>query len=322
MIQRGFLMGKDINKEQTNRKPFLERIARMYYVVGMTQKDIAEQLDIGRSSVARFLSEAREEGIVQIYIGSRTEVTRRSDLENILITRFKLKDAVVAKRSPSSSFRVTVANYLNSILPFQGSIGLSGGRTNYSVGQYMHLCEPRVRLKLVQLTGSAGNIPSASVVQSWADALHAKPFYIPAPAIVKDKETRNLLLNDEEIKKSYKEIKNIDLSICGIGNIDSDSTILYTNLISNLTREALESKSVGDVNFHFYDTNGNFSIPEISNAVVGASIDDLMRISTRVGIAYGERKVQSILSALKGKIINILLTDETTAQLLLQECKE
>jgi len=315
-------MGKDISKEQTNRTPFLERIARMYYVIGMSQKDIAEQLDIGRSSVARFLSEAREEGIVQIYIGSRTEVTRRSDLENRLVTKFKLKDAMVAKRSPANSFRVTVANYVNSILPFQGSVGLSGGRTMYSVGQYMHLCEPRLRLKLVQLTGSAGNMPSASVVQSWADALHAKPFYIPAPAIVKDKETRDLFLNDEDIKKSYNEIKNIDLSIFGIGNTDSDSTILYANLISNLTRESLELKSVGDVNFHFFDTNGNFSIPEISNTVVGASTDDLMRIPTRVGMAYGEKKVHAILSALKGKIINIFLTDEMTAQLLLQECGE
>lgn len=312
-------MGKEINKEQVNKKPFLERIARMYYIIGMSQKEIAEQLNIGRSSVARFLSEAREEGIVKIYIGSETEVTRRSDLENRLVTRFRLKDAMVAKRSPANSFRVTATNYINSILPFQGSVGLSGGQTIYSVGQYMHLCEPRPQLKLVQMTGSAGDIPSASVVQSWSDALHAKPFYIPAPAIVKDKETKDLFLNDEEIKKSYNEIKNIDLSVFGIGNIDSESSILHTNLISNLTQEVLESKSIGDVGFHFFNTNGYFSMPEISNTVVGASIDNFMRVPIRVGVAYGEKKVSAIRGALKGEILNIFLTDEITAQLLLQE---
>jgi deoxyribonucleoside regulator len=310
-------MKKDINKEQTNRKSFLERIARMYYVIGMKQEDIAEQLNIGRSSVARFLNEARQEGIVQIYIGTGTEKDRRSDLERRLVARFGLKDAVVSKRNPTYSFRVTTATYLNSILPFQGAVGLSGGRTIYSVGEYMHLCEPRPQLKLVQLTGSAGNSPSASVVQSWSDAMHSKPFYLPAPAIVIDKEMRDLFLKNEDIKKTYSEIMNLDLSICGIGNIDSDSIILQTNLISNLTRETLEATSVGDVNLHFFNSNGVFSIPEISDIVVGASIDDLMRIPTRVGMAYGENKVNPILGALKGKIVNILLTDELTAHLLL-----
>lgn len=317
MLQ-GDLMDKRTKKAQPKDKAFLERIARMYYVIGMTQQEISEQLDIGRSSVARFLSEAHEQGIVQIHVGSETEVTRRSDLENMLTAKFKLKDSLVVKSNSSTSFSGTAAVYLNSLLPFQGTVGLSGGRTIYSVGQYMHLCDARPRLKMVQLTGTAGNIPSASVVQSWSDALQAKPFFLPSPAIVRDKATRDLLLKDEDIRRSYEEIRNVDLFLCGIGNTDSDSTILNADLVSNLTRETLESKSVGDVNFHFFDAEGRFSIPEISIAVIGASPDDLMRVPARVGIAYGERKLQAIYSALKGQIVNILLTDEITAQLLLE----
>lgn len=319
MSKKGQNMSKDIINEQMNRKSFLERIARMYYVLGLSQKDIAEQMEIGRSSVARFLNEAREEGIVQISIGSKEEKSRRGDLENRLVTKYKLKDAMVAKRNPANSFKTTAVNYLNSILPFQGSIGLGGGRTMYSVGQYMHLCEPRPQLKLVQLNGSAGDIPSASVVQSWADALHSNPLYLPAPAIVKDRVTRELFLQDENIRNCYQEIPNIDLAIFGIGNTDSDSIILNSNLISDLTSETLKEKSVGDVNFHFFDINGLFSMPDISSILVGVSTEDLMKMHSRVGLAYGENKTKAIIGALKGKIINILLTDEITAQLLLDE---
>jgi len=316
--EEGYDMSKDSKKEQAKRRPLLERVARMYYIIGMNQQDIANQLDIGRSSVARFLNEAREEGIVQIYVSSDSEKERRSDLENRLVAAFRLRDAVVAKRNPVFSFRVTVSKYLNTILPFQGSVGLSGGRTILSVGEYMHLCDPRPDLNLIQLTGSGGDIPSASVLQSWSDALKAKPFYLSAPAIVKDRDTREVFLQDEEIKKTYAHIKRVELSLFGIGNVDANSTILQANLISNLTTEILGAKSIGDVNFHFYNSNGKFSIPEISDCVVGASPADLMRIPTRIGMAFGEHKVNTIRAALAGKIANILLTDDTTAELLLQ----
>jgi deoxyribonucleoside regulator len=207
-----------------------------------------------------------------------------------------------------------------SILPFQGSVGLSWGRTMYSVGQFMHLCEPRPQLKLVQLCGSAGTkeneIPASALIQTWAYAIDAKPFFLPAPTIVESKEIRDILLKDETIKNSYQEIRNVDLAIVGIGNTEQDTAILSTNFINGLTSEKLKEKSVGDVNLHFFDENGDFTMPEISERVIAL---DFMRIPTRVGMAYGVNKKDAILGALKGRIVNILLTDEETAQLLVEE---
>ncbi|MFM1653556.1 sugar-binding transcriptional regulator [Brevibacillus sp. B_LB10_24] len=316
-------MRKGIENEQMSERGFLERIAKMYYILGLTQKEIAEQLDIGRSSVARFLHEAREEGIVQFHIQSKTDHARKSDLEAKLVMQYKLKDAVVVKRHQGYSFETTIVNYLNSILPLQGSVGLSWGRTMYFVGQFMHLCEPRPQLKLVQLCGSAGTkeneIPASALIQTWAYAIDAKPFFLPAPTIVESKEIRDILLKDENIKNSYQEIRNVDLAIVGIGNTEPDTAILSANFINGLTSEKLKEKSVGDVNLHFFDENGDFTMPEISGRVIGASPLDFMRIPTRVGMAYGVNKKDAILGALKGRIVNILLTDEETAQLLVEE---
>ncbi len=316
-------MRKSINNEQMSERGFLERIAKMYYVLGLTQKDIADQLDIGRSSVARFLNEAREEGIVQFHIQSKTDNARRSDLETRLVMGYKLKDAVVVKQQQGYSFETTAVNYLNSILPFHGSVGLSWGRTLYSVGQSMHLCEPRPQLKLVQLCGSAGakenEIPASALIQTWAYAIDAKPCFLPAPTIVESKEIREILLKDENIRNSYEEIRHVDVAIVGIGNTEPDSTILTTNFIHGLTSEKLKERSVGDVNLHFFDEHGDFTFPEISEKVIGASPLDFLRIPLRVGMAYGKDKTSAIAGALKGRIVNILVTDEETAQLLVQK---
>ncbi|WP_102346221.1 sugar-binding transcriptional regulator [Bacillus sp. Marseille-P3661] len=318
-------MSKNNNHEQMSKRVFLERIARMYYILGLTQKEVAEQMNIGRSSVARFLNEAREEGIIQFHIQSKSEKSRRSDLENLLINKFKLKDALVVKKDQGYSFETTVVNYLNSILPFQGSLGLGLGHTMNSVGQFLHLCESRPNLNIIQMSGSVGmrenNIPSTSVIQSWAQSIDARPFFLPAPAILDNKETRDLFLKDENIRKVKQEILNIDIAIIGIGHVGEDSAIISSELVSGLTVEELQKNSVGDVNLHFFDRNGELSMQWISERVTGASPLDLMRIPTRVGIAYGEKKINAILGALRGRFINVLLTNDETANLLLSDAE-
>ncbi len=119
-------MKKKGSSEKAAKREFLERIARMYYILDMNQKEIAEQLGIGRSSVGRFLNEARDQGIVQIQIGPNAQSARRTDLEELINSKFKLKDVVIAKRNPGNSFESTVVEYLDTILPFYGRVGLTG----------------------------------------------------------------------------------------------------------------------------------------------------------------------------------------------------
>ena len=314
-------MDKRYKDGQNAKMEFLERISRMYYILEMNQKSIAEQLGIGRSSVARFLSEAKKERVVRFHITSKTDSSRRTDLENDLIYKYKLKDAVVIKKSSGSVFETTAVNYFNSIFPYQGSLGIGWGKTIHQVGQHLHMCEARPELKVIQMTGSVGKaetkLPATSVIQNWAQALEAIPHFLPAPALVETKEVKDFFLKDKNILESHKEIRNIDVSVVGIGNTNSDSTILNSNLIPGLTMEEMQKHSVGDINLHFYDSLGNFSMEHISERVVGTTPLDLLRIPTRVGLAYGEDKTEAIKGALKGRLINILVTTDETAKLLL-----
>src|SRR5258708_29711678 len=72
----------------------LVNIARAYYEHGLTQEEIAQSLPISRSQVSRYLTEARDLGIVQFRVMNPTE--RVEDLGAQLMTRFSsLKSAVV-----------------------------------------------------------------------------------------------------------------------------------------------------------------------------------------------------------------------------------
>jgi deoxyribonucleoside regulator len=314
-------MTKISNNDQVSKDSFLERISRMYYVLDMSQQEICEQLNIGRSSVARFLSEARARGIVQFQIRSDLDHCRHIALERQLAKKYGLKDCVVFREDASaSSFEVLASQYLNSVLPTHGSIGLGWGKTLYAVGSQMHLCDPRPGLKVMQLSGGSGAkeelVPAASVIQVWTQSLRSKPLLFPAPAIAANAESKEGFLRDPSVQEIIREIRQVDAAIVGIGHTGEDATIITSNLVPGLNSAELSASSVGDIIFHFYNEQGHFSLPSLSSRVVGVNPDDYMQIDLRIGIVHGARKKKAIEGALQGKLIHVLITTEGTAEVL------
>lgn len=299
-------------------------VARMYYVLGMTQKDIADQVGVGRSSVARFLNEAKEEGIIRFFITSKNQSARDINLENKLIQKFKLSDAIVVKNKEGDDtlFEVTVANYLNSVLPFHGTVGVGGGQTMNSLSSIMNICDSRPNLKIVQTIGGFSNseieMPSTSTIQNWAQSLEARPLFLPSPAIVENKETKYFYLMNQNIKNVYEKINELDVLIVGIGSM-RDIEVIQTMGGENIDYCKLQNDCVGDINLHFFNEEGEFNAPDLSNRVMGITPEDFKKAPTRVGVAYGEEKVNSIKGAIKGKLVNVLVTTSSTAQELLRE---
>src|SRR5690242_7912036 len=81
-----------------DRDVLLAEIATRYYVYDQSQQEIAEQFDISRSNISRLLKEARERGIVEIFI--RHPLGRDARLEGRLIERFSLREAGVVRAIP------------------------------------------------------------------------------------------------------------------------------------------------------------------------------------------------------------------------------
>ena len=67
--------------------------SKMYFVGGLTQEQIAQQLGISRSSVSMMLSEAKDFGIVEIRI--KDPKNNVQDVADQFISRFSLKGCLV-----------------------------------------------------------------------------------------------------------------------------------------------------------------------------------------------------------------------------------
>ena len=83
--------------------------------------------------------------------------------------------------------------------------------------------------------------------------------------------------------------------------------------------EIKNSGIVGDICLQMYDIEGNTNYPYYNDKVFGIKLESLKKVKRVVGISAGEEKVDAIKGALRGKLVNVLVTNSKTAKLLLDD---
>ena len=73
------------------------------------------------------------------------------------------------------------------------------------------------------------------------------------------------------------------------------------------------------MSFKGLNENGEYVISKMDDRIIRISTDKIKKIKNVIGVGFGDRKVKVIIGALRGKFINILLTDEKTAKKIIVE---
>jgi len=76
---------------------------------------------------------------------------------------------------------------------------------------------------------------------------------------------------------------------------------------------------VGDIAARFYDAWGRPIHGPVEDRVLAITLEDLTAIPNVVGVAYGRAKTLGVLGAIRGRLIDSLVCDETLARSLLIE---
>jgi DNA-binding transcriptional regulator LsrR (DeoR family) len=300
--------------------------AEMYFLEGLTQKEIAKKIGVTRSMVSRMLSEARDLGIVNIRI--KRKFAYDSELQNNLKKTFDLKDAVIYSRQPENYERYLThlgavgAKVISSYLKENIVIGTAWGTTLNAAFQALEV-EPPEGIKIVQLTGAMGErsykIDGHELVNYLIDKLNAEGFYLNVPFIVDKPETVDSLLSVQGVCETMEMMKKCDLGLFGIGSLELDYSTFYN--AGYLVLEEMKGLSVhgavGNVCGLFFDINGESTARDFQSRSMTISKKVLLTIPTRIGIAGGVGKINAILGALRGKYINVLVTDDITANAVL-----
>ena len=313
--------------EQSEKK-LMTKVAQLYYENGLSILEISKLLGVSRQRCSRLLRKAREIGIVQIKI-HHSDYSYLRSLEKRLQKKFHLKKVVVTEVFSNSSDHIIQsvaeegAHLLNQLIQPNLSIGVASGRTLYELVQYIKTLEERdYNIKIFELIGGlsriSANIVATEISRSIAKKLHAKVYFLPAPAFTKDQKTRDAMLKDSIIKAALSE--KIDLALVGIGNVTPQTMLIDTETITKKEyRELLEKEAVGVINGTFFDIQGNIVEFEGNKRRIAVPLTELKKVPDIVGVAGGLNKVDAIVGALRGGFVNILVIDNLTSNAILKK---
>ncbi|MBM3708273.1 MAG: sugar-binding transcriptional regulator, partial [Actinobacteria bacterium] len=133
------------------------------------------------------------------------------------------------------------------------------------------------------------------------------------------------LLQEQSIKKTYEFFNRVTIALVGIGAMYPKivSTLINTGHINEEDFKSLkEHNAVGDIFSHFFDINGQICDSSLQGRLVAMPVKDLLKVPYSIGVAGRKEKAEAILGALRGKYINILITDNTAAERILKLAKK
>ncbi|MBM3710339.1 MAG: sugar-binding transcriptional regulator [Actinobacteria bacterium] len=307
------------------QQKLLSRISRKYYIEDLTQQEIAKKLNISRTKVSRYLTRAKKEKIVEIKINSSG--VSFEELESMVESKFDIKECHIVpsfdeKEEIYRQMAVSLSGILERILENGSYLGVGWGVTLKTVSGYLEP-DKKMDIKVVPLLGGLGKVGievhTNSVAKTLADKYGGVSYVMHTPAVLDSKEARDIMQKDSSIREIIEMTDSIDAAVIGMSDIGPDSTMIKTGNFKAEEFSKLEKLGVaGDVNLIFIDESGKQIESEIDERIVRIQIEKLKKIKNVIGIAYGQNKVRVIRGAIIGKIINILITDERTAEDILK----
>ena len=300
----------------------IAKVADLYYGRNLKQTVISELLGIHQSSISRMLHKAKAEGIVRITLAHPAGFY--PELERALESRFGLARAVVVDPAESES---QLLAHLGSAAASIVAAGLREGDVvgisswSSSLLAMVNAMEPfqTPQVTVVQILGGVGN-PSAEVhatylTQRLAQLVNGRQVLLTAPGLVRSSDARDVLYKEPYVRQALDLFNKVSIALVGIGAGEpspllADSGNIFTAGELKLLRRA---GAVGDICMRFFDKDGAPVSTPLDDQVVGISLAQLKRTKRVIAVAGGTRKKEAIAAALKGGLIDVLVTDYDVA---------
>ena len=174
-------------------------------------------------------------------------------------------------------------------------------------------------LSFVPMMGGSGDIDldlhANHVVELMAKAYGGESIHLYAPAMVSRAQTKRELLKEESVRRVTDQYNHLDVALMGIGTGRESSTVLSSGYYTQEMRDLVQfSDACGDICMQLYDRNGNLEVVEYNKHVIGINPARLKQVPYAIGIAGGIHKAEAICGAIRGRFINVLVTDQKCAE--------
>ena len=191
----------------------LYNVARMYYMDGLGQQEIANITGYSRPQVSRMLKEARNNRIVEITLhppyGADPGVLARQLQERFGLHRAHVLDnSAYAENDQTERVRAVAgyaAEYLSEQLPSCRKVGVGWGHTIYTTVLATEHSNRPLSVLFVPLTGNSGfskpYYQTNSIVDRFAEKYKARGEFINVPAFSPTEEVRRCLIESNGLDK-------------------------------------------------------------------------------------------------------------------------
>lgn len=311
------------------------KVCCLYYEDGMNQKEIGDYLGVSRSSVLRMLQNGRDRGIVTIELHNPASFNY-GEMEKKLENKYGFKDVVIVEESvldskseAASLIFGQAADYLYSLLREGYRVGVTMGHTLDNVLQTKKTFKKFDNILCVPIVGGISqgatdgmDVQGNEIARKFTDKFGGKYIQFLSPAMFSDKRILDTFLQEKAVNFIFDEFKKINVAVVGIGVPKGDDhTLIKAGYASTKElKELARQGAVGDITLQFFDENGDTEkFSSFNDRVAAISVDDFRRIPIRIGIASGEKKVEAVKGAIKGNLINILITNAECARKLIDD---
>jgi len=303
----------------------LRLVARLYYLDGLGQGEVARFAKVSQAKVSRLLALARERGIVRISVTDYEP--RRRELEDQLRARLGLKQAIVIKavESPDADdMRRAVGHFgadaIDELIQPRNIVALAGGRTIHELVNHLPLVKNK-SLTVVQAMGSVDSSVSVFDAQEvgrvMAQRLGGIFLALNAPAFIPEKRTRDALLELEQVRTVHENLDRAKVALVGLGTLQNSVFVERGVLKGSMINDLKRAGAVGEICGRFIDDEGKECATAWSDRVISVRVEQLRAIPEVVGVVSGSDRSAAILAAVKGNIIKSLIIDEGGASALL-----
>lgn len=318
-----------MESEVYNQSTFLTlKAAYLYYLKGKNQNEIANILNISVPTVSRLIKKAVKEKIIEFVITD--PYLACIELEENLKKAFGLKDVVIApvpditgEDNPApdttDNMRKIVAlegaRYIQRIINEDDILGISWGKTMYHLIHYLNPCQ-KVNATFVTMHGSVSSIEHEqdvrTLVSRMAMAFGGRNYSLLMEGLMSNANLVKSIRSEKNVRKLFEIYDRLTISVCGIGSFypQVTSALSKSEYLSGIEMEKLqENRVAGDIILRFFDLDGQECETDLKERTLAIDFKTFKKINTKITVAAGEVKTHTMLAALKGKLIDVLITD-------------
>lgn len=319
-------------------------VAIRHYELGETIDALASDHGVDQSTIRRWLSRARKEGIIQTLVVQalddeekvrlRQDVRYKYELDQVITVPgradvLEASDEAAPKEAVVLSIANAAARYLEDHLTNRDILLVPWGRMANYIARQIKAPRPLPGLTVVPMEGVMGVEYDPSEANILASAIASKfggrSLLLPAPAVV-DKEVSKVIVDLPLVKRVTELYKKATMAIVPLAPADPErSTVVQMGLVTKGTVKSLVARgAVGEIASHWwFDSQGQI-VDQDRTYAVGLGLDGLADMVDRRAkviavVGAGRERIRPLKVALINRLANVLITDHISAQILLTE---